>query len=137
MGVEIEIIQEGDGEYPTKGSYVTVHYTGSLVDGTVFDTSRNKPKPFTFELGAGRVIKGWEEGIAKMSTGEISKLTITPDFGYGSKSVPGIPPNSTLIFEKCLLDASNIDFFLLCKLCCLSSDVIPNLSENFSIGSVR
>uniref|UniRef100_A0A5K3F7M1 peptidylprolyl isomerase n=1 Tax=Mesocestoides corti TaxID=53468 RepID=A0A5K3F7M1_MESCO len=101
MGVEVEVIKPGDGtNYPKKGQTVKVHYTGTLTNGTKFDSSRDRGQPFSFKLGVGQVIKGWDEGVAKMSVGERSKLTISPDYGYGSKGVPNvIPPNSTLIFD--------------------------------------
>jgi len=104
MGVEVETIKPGDGSSPTAGQKVKVHYTGTLTDGTVFDSSRNKGRPFEFTLGAGQVIKGWDEGVAKMSKGEQAKLTCSPDYAYGPKGYPGvIPPNATLIFDVELL----------------------------------
>ncbi|KAM9945447.1 hypothetical protein ACTFIT_003703 [Dictyostelium discoideum] len=100
MGVEITIIKEGKGNIPPVGSNVTVHYVGTLTNGTVFDSSRKRGQPFNFKLGAGQVIKGWDEGVAKMKVGETSKLTISPDFGYGARGAGGvIPPNATLVFE--------------------------------------
>mmetsp|Transcript_38869 Transcript_38869/g.86461 ORF Transcript_38869/g.86461 Transcript_38869/m.86461 type:complete len:109 (+) Transcript_38869:351-677(+) len=105
MGVDIEVLQAGDGQnYPQKGNTVTVHYVGTLTNGTKFDSSRDRGKPFQFKLGMGQVIKGWDEGVAKMSKGEKSKLTISPDYGYGAHGAGGvIPPNATLIFEVELL----------------------------------
>jgi len=83
---------------------VEVHYTGTLTNGTVFDSSRNKGKTFIFDIGQGRVIKGWDQGVATMSLGERANLTCSPDFAYGSKGFSGvIPPNSTLIFDVELL----------------------------------
>jgi len=101
MGVEVQTIKEGDGSsYPRNGQVVIVHYTGTLTDGTKFDSSRDRGKPFKFTIGRGQVIKGWDEGVAKMSVGERAKLTCSPDYAYGSKGHPGIiPPNSTLIFD--------------------------------------
>ncbi|KAK5577263.1 hypothetical protein RB653_002204 [Dictyostelium firmibasis] len=99
MGVEIQIKKEGKGNMPPVGSEVTVHYVGTLGNGTVFDSSRKRGVPFVFKLGAGKVIKGWDEGVAKMRVGETSILTITPDYGYGARTVGPIPGNSTLIFE--------------------------------------
>ena len=107
MGVEVETITAGDGEnFPKKGQTVKVHYTGTLVDGTEFDSSRNREK-FTFKLGVGQVIKGWDEGVAQMSKGQRAKLTCTPDYGYGARGAGGvIPPNATLIFDVELFDFS-------------------------------
>nr|CDS26820.1 fk506 binding protein [Hymenolepis microstoma] len=101
MGVDIEVIKPGNGtDYPQKGQTVQVHYTGTLTNGKKFDSSRDRGQPFEFKLGRGEVIKGWDEGVAKMSLGERSKLTISPDYGYGSRGAGGvIPPNATLIFD--------------------------------------
>lgn len=101
MGVEIESLKPGDGcTFPKSGQKVVVHYTGTLENGTKFDSSRDRGSPFQFTIGAGQVIKGWDEGIKKMSIGERAMLTCSPDFGYGVKGYPGvIPPNSTLIFD--------------------------------------
>ncbi|CAB1329946.1 unnamed protein product [Coregonus sp. 'balchen'] len=101
MGVEIETITPGDGQtFPKKGQTCVVHYVGSLTDGTKFDSSRDRGKPFKFKIGKQEVIRGWEEGVGQMSVGQRATLTCTPDFAYGSKGHPGIiPPNSTLIFD--------------------------------------
>mmetsp|Transcript_13173 Transcript_13173/g.27931 ORF Transcript_13173/g.27931 Transcript_13173/m.27931 type:complete len:109 (-) Transcript_13173:1976-2302(-) len=105
MGVTIEVVKAGDGTtYPQPGQTVTVHYTGTLKDGSKFDSSRDKGRPFSFEIGAGRVIRGWEEGVAKMSVGERSNLTITYDYAYGKDGYPPvIPPEATLLFDVELL----------------------------------
>jgi len=105
MGVEVETIQAGDcTNYPKSGQTVVVHYTGTLTNGKKFDSSRDRGKPFKFRIGKGEVIKGWDQGVARMSVGERPKLTCSPDFAYGSKGHPGIiPPNSTLIFDVELL----------------------------------
>ncbi|OWA50124.1 putative 12 kDa FK506-binding protein [Hypsibius exemplaris] len=107
MGVTVETINKQAGDeatYPKKGQTVSVHYTGTLEDGTKFDSSRDRGKPFTFKIGAGEVIKGWDEGVAKMSLGQRAKLTCSPDYGYGKKGHPGvIPPNAVLIFDVELL----------------------------------
>ena len=90
---------KGSGEKPNTGQTVSVHYTGLLETGSKFDSSHDRGKPFSFQLGQGRVIKGWDEAIALMSKGEKRTLVIPPELGYGSRSTGKIPPNSTLIFE--------------------------------------
>src|ERR1700712_4353092 len=87
--------------FPKKGQTVTVHYVGTLTNGNKFDSSRDRGKPFQFKIGEGQVIKGWDEGVAQMSKGQVAKLTCSPDYAYGSQSVGGglIPANSTLVFE--------------------------------------
>jgi len=106
MPVEIQRLKKGDGKtYPKLGDLVTVHYTGSLPDGSVFDSSVSKGRPFQFQIGMGKVIKGWDEGVSKMSKGEKAKLVIPHELGYGANGVAGrIPPNSTLIFDVELID---------------------------------
>lgn len=101
MGVEVETIQPGNGSvFPQPGQTVQVHYTGTLANGTKFDSSRDRGRPFEFKIGCGQVIKGWDEGVAKMSVGQRAKLTISPDYGYGANGVGGvIPGNATLIFD--------------------------------------
>ncbi|XP_050515594.1 FK506-binding protein 59 [Diabrotica virgifera virgifera] len=100
-GVLKEILQEGTGEeLPPQGSKVTVHYTGTLTDGTKFDSSRDRNDPFQFDLGKGNVIKAWDIGVATMKKGERAMLTCAPQYAYGeSGSPPTIPPNSTLKFD--------------------------------------
>jgi|SRR3989344_4584971 len=102
-GLKIEILKEGSGEGAKNGDIVTVHYVGTLLDGTKFDSSRDRGTPFSFTLGTGYVIKGWDQGLLGMKAGEIRKLTIPPELGYGARSAGAIPPNSTLIFEVELL----------------------------------
>ncbi len=100
-----EILKEGSGQQQTKaGDKIAVHYTGTLTNGTKFDSSVDRGQPFTFTLGAGQVIKGWDQGLLGMKVGEIRKLIIPPSFGYGAQVQGPIPPNSTLIFEVELLE---------------------------------
>ena len=105
-GYEKEILQAGDGEHiPAKGDVVYVHYRGTLNDGTEFDSSIKRNKPFSFTLGQNRVIKCWEKGVATMSLGEKALLTCSPDFAYGARGhPPTIPAKATLMFEVELLD---------------------------------
>uniref|UniRef100_UPI00398F5DD1 peptidyl-prolyl cis-trans isomerase FKBP1A-like n=1 Tax=Pristiophorus japonicus TaxID=55135 RepID=UPI00398F5DD1 len=105
MGVEVETIVPGDGRtFPKTGQTCVVHYVGTLMDGTKFDSSRDRNAPFKFIIGRKAVIKGWEEGLSRMSVGQRAILTCTPDFAYGVSGHPGvIPPNSTLIFDVELL----------------------------------
>jgi len=96
---------EGTGDFPQTGDNVVVHYTGTLLDGTKFDSSVDRGVPFEFNLGTGQVIKGWDEGIALMKKGGKAKLIIPSNLGYGSRAIPGvIPANSTLIFDVELID---------------------------------
>jgi len=104
-GLRITDIEVGDGAEATAGQTVVVHYRGTLEDGTQFDASYDRGKPFSFPLGAGRVIKGWDEGVQGMKVGGKRKLVIPPDLGYGARGAGGvIPPNATLIFDVELLD---------------------------------
>jgi len=104
-GLQYVILEEGEGEKPNKGDNVSLHYSGFLVDGTMFDSSYGRNQAFEFPLGAGRVIKGWDEGVALLSVGTKAKFIIPPHLGYGSRGAGGlIPPNATLIFEVELLE---------------------------------
>ena len=103
--LQIETITEGSGQAAEAGNKVFVHYTGKLEDGSVFDSSVTRDQPFSFTLGAGQVIRGWEQGILGMKVGEKRVLTIPPELGYGAAGAGGvIPPNATLTFEVELLD---------------------------------
>lgn len=101
MPFEVQTITPGNGQKPKVGSKVTVHYTGTLLSGKKFDSSRDRNKPFEFKLGVGQVIRGWDEGVARMSIGEKAILICPPEYAYGDQNVGGglIPANSTLKFE--------------------------------------
>lgn len=101
-----ETLEPGEDPKADFGDKVSVHYTGTLEDGTKFDSSLDRNQPFTFNLGEGEVIKGWDQGVLGMKVGEKRKLIISPNFGYGKESVGTIPPNSTLIFEVELLEVN-------------------------------
>ncbi len=105
--LQIEDLVVGTGEEAKNGQNVSVHYTGWLTDGTKFDSSVDRGRPFNFPLGGGRVIKGWDVGVAGMKIGGKRKLTIPPEMGYGARGAAGvIPPNATLVFEVELLGLS-------------------------------
>ena len=105
MPLSIEDLTVGAGAEATAGKLVTVHYTGTLTNGSTFDSSRNRNRPFSFTLGAGQVIAGWDQGVAGMKVGGRRKLTIPPEMGYGARGFPPvIPPSSTLLFDIELLE---------------------------------
>ena len=104
-GLQYEDLVAGSGNTPTPGKQVTVHYTGWLTNGTKFDSSLDKNQPFTFTIGKGEVVPGWDEGVMTMKLGGKRKLIIPPELGYGAAGAGGvIPPNATLVFEVILLD---------------------------------
>ncbi|HVY48417.1 MAG TPA: FKBP-type peptidyl-prolyl cis-trans isomerase [Minicystis sp.] len=103
--LQMQDLKPGAGAEAVAGKTVTVHYVGTLTNGNKFDSSRDRGEGFTFRLGAGQVIKGWDQGVAGMKVGGMRKLTIPPELAYGARGFPPvIPPNSTLVFEVELLD---------------------------------
>jgi peptidylprolyl isomerase len=103
-GLKYIDIAEGEGATPTKGQTVSVHYTGTLENGSKFDSSRDRGRPFDFKIGVGQVIQGWDEGVGSMKVGGRRTLIIPSELGYGSRGAGGvIPPNATLIFDVELL----------------------------------
>ncbi|MBN1327288.1 MAG: FKBP-type peptidyl-prolyl cis-trans isomerase, partial [Candidatus Cloacimonetes bacterium] len=103
-GLKYRIIEYGRGIQAEKGDIVRVHYSGKLTDGTIFDNSYERGEPIKFQLGIGRVILGWDEGIALLHQGDKAEFIIPPDLGYGDRDLGTIPPNSTLIFEVELVE---------------------------------
>jgi FKBP-type peptidyl-prolyl cis-trans isomerase FkpA len=105
MSLQVDDMKVGTGVEAVSGKTVTVHYVGTLTNGSKFDSSRDRGQGFTFRLGAGQVIQGWDKGVAGMKVGGLRKLTIPPDMAYGARGFPPvIPPHSTLVFEVELLD---------------------------------
>jgi len=104
-GLEYIEVEAGTGEQAVAGKTVRVHYTGKFPDGKVFDSSYSRGEPIEFELGAGRVIKGWDEGIALLKVGGKAQLVIPPELAYGERGAGGvIPPNATLVFDVELVE---------------------------------
>ncbi|CAE6443618.1 unnamed protein product [Rhizoctonia solani] len=105
MGVVINRLKPGDGvHFPRKGDTVTIHYVGTLLDGSKFDSSHDRGAPFITQIGVGKVIRGWDEGVPLLSLGEKALLTTTADYAYGERGFPpNIPSNATLNFEVELL----------------------------------
>lgn len=98
--LKIEDTQVGDGAEVKKGDIIVINYVGKLLNGTQFDSSYDRGQPFETQIGVGKLIQGWDEGIVGMKVGGKRKLTIPPDKGYGAQGVPGtIPPNATLVFD--------------------------------------
>lgn len=100
----IEDIEEGNGDAVEPGDEVVIHYAGTLTDGTKFDSSYDRGEPFQTQIGTGQVIEGWDKGVVGMKAGGKRKLVIPASMAYGDADIPGIPPNSTLIFEVELLE---------------------------------
>mmetsp|Transcript_30465 Transcript_30465/g.29354 ORF Transcript_30465/g.29354 Transcript_30465/m.29354 type:complete len:111 (-) Transcript_30465:293-625(-) len=110
MGVVKKTITAGDNKnYPKAGDNLVMHYTGTLAsDGSKFDASYDRGRPFKFKIGIGQVIRGWDEGVMQMSLGETATLVISSDFGYGSKGAGDIiPPNADLLFDVKLLEINS------------------------------
>lgn len=103
-GLITQVLVPGEGDPAKKGDKLQVHFVGTLLDGGVFDSSRTRNAPFSFWVGEGQVIPGWDEGLLGMREGERRLLTVPPALGYGAEPKPGIPPNSTLVFDLELLD---------------------------------
>ena len=105
-GLQYVVLVEGDGATPQRGQTVVVHYTGTLEDGSKFDSSRDRNQPFQFKVGVGQVIKGWDEAMQLLNKGSKATLVIPSELGYGSTGAGNgvIPPNATLIFEVELVD---------------------------------
>lgn len=102
--LKIEDLEVGQGQEIKKGDIAQVHYLGTLTNGEKFDSSYDRNQPFEFQVGAGQVIQGWDQGFLGMKVGGKRKLTIPPSLGYGSQPAGSIPPNSTLIFEVELIE---------------------------------
>ncbi len=105
-GLKVKITEKGNGKQVIKGDKVTAHYTGTLEDGKKFDSSKDRNQPFSFKVGAGQVISGWDEGFQLLSIGDKATFTIPSNLGYGASGAGGvIPPNATLVFDVEVIDA--------------------------------
>ncbi|MCG9879607.1 MAG: FKBP-type peptidyl-prolyl cis-trans isomerase [Bacteroidia bacterium] len=104
-GLKYKVTEMGSGRKVEIGDKVSVHYTGKLTNGTKFDSSKDRNQPFSFKVGGGQVIRGWDEGLALLHIGDKATLTIPSELGYGQRDMGTIPPNSTLIFDIEVLDA--------------------------------
>ena len=105
MSFNVEKLNEGTGPTVPQGAQVTIHYHGTLADGSVFDSSVQRGQPFQCQIGVGQVIKGWDQGVVQLQKGQKAKLTCPPDYAYGANGYPPvIPPNATLTFEVEVLD---------------------------------
>ncbi|MFC2176480.1 FKBP-type peptidyl-prolyl cis-trans isomerase [Bacteroidota bacterium] len=107
-GLKYIIWKKGEGDQPEAGDKVSVHYAGRLLSGDAFDSSYERGNPFSFPIGAGRVIRGWDEGIAYLNVGDSATLIIPSELGYGAVNRPGIPANSTLVFDVQLMDVKKL-----------------------------
>jgi FKBP-type peptidyl-prolyl cis-trans isomerase len=103
-GLITQVLAPGSGDEAKSGDKITVHYLGTIKEGPVFANTREKDQPFSFWVGERQVIQGWDDGLLGMREGELRRITVPPELGYGSEPKPGIPPGSTLIFEVELLD---------------------------------
>jgi peptidylprolyl isomerase len=102
---KLNVYKKGGGRHCQIGNNATVHYVGKLLDGTVFDSSRNRNQPFSFRVGGGQVIKGWDKAVSSLNIGDRCQVTLPPDLAYGTSGSGGvIPPNATLIFDIELLN---------------------------------
>mmetsp|Transcript_26734 Transcript_26734/g.62788 ORF Transcript_26734/g.62788 Transcript_26734/m.62788 type:complete len:125 (-) Transcript_26734:44-418(-) len=122
MGVTKEVLRDGDGSnFPKKGDALKMHYVGTLAsNGSKFDSSRDRGRPFSFKIGKGEVIRGWDEGVMQMSLGEKAELHITSDYGYGKEGAGGvIPPNADLVFEVELLAIGDKESDVSTAGCCI------------------
>lgn len=104
VSLKIEDVKMGTGEAVKNGDTILINYTGTLKDGTKFDSSYDRGEPFETKIGVGQVIKGWDEGVVGMKVGGKRRLTIPPSLGYGSQAVGSIPPDSTLLFDVELVE---------------------------------
>lgn len=104
-GLRYRVTELGKGKQVEAGDKVTVHYTGKLTNGTKFDSSKDRNQPFTFKVGAGQVIRGWDEGLQLLKIGDKATFVIPPDIAYGQRDMGSIPPNSTLIFDVEVIDS--------------------------------